>query len=401
VHPIVSKAKDFIRFKNANQAPMIAHISYRSRALQAFSDNDLRAIEAYASNNNKKIGVTGIFLYNDGEFFQAIEGPPEQLEGVWAKISADERHSITEVQKMSFSPYRMYSGWNMKLFKNKQSNLNINLSLDSKSTISDILADLIREDIWPELQKKHALHEQSIAHETYQIDRLAHHLLTDPSDFPEELLQTYFRKNHTSIGSFYTFVIGPLAGHLGDLSATDVYSEFEVTIALSRALCFFRKIRQHHTQVLAGDSPKVLVAHMPGETHIISSVMDYEILWQAGMNVSLHFAKTDEELLHYVQSNAVDVLDLSQSPTLFKATQLPRLKTLIENIHAVSINPKIRVILKGRGFSNLAKNQEHIGADLICNVSIELTKDITSIFTKNIKPSRSHRIIHTLKTMIH
>jgi blue light- and temperature-responsive anti-repressor len=401
VNPLVSKAKDLIGIKNASQTPLVAHLSYRSKALQAFSDADLTELETSAANNNRRLDVTGIFLYNDGDFFQSIEGPAEQLESVWAKILADNRHSITEIQPLSFSPYRLYSGWNMKLFKQKNVYKSSTESYQPKNKISDILFNIVREDIWPELIKKHAIVPPQSDAETYEIHRLANLLINDRSDLPEQMLNTYYKNNFASLGNFYSFVIGPLARHLGDLSAEDIYNEFEVTIALHRALVFFRKIRHFHSSKFVNYSPRVTVANMPGEKDIISSVIDYEILWQAGLTVDLNFSKTDEELLQHVSTHQIDVLDLSQSPTQFKSSQIPRLKSLIENIHAYSLNPKLLVMLKGRGFSNLSKNSESFGADFICNISNELEKNVLEAFQRAAKVSRPKQFLNTLKTIIH
>ncbi|WP_159077529.1 BLUF domain-containing protein [Polynucleobacter rarus] len=399
--PLMTKAIDLILPKNVSQAPVIAHLSYRSKALQVFNDDQLGELELAASTNNKKLGVTGIFLYNNGDFFQSIEGPPDKLESTWAKILADDRHSITEIQPLSYSPYRLYSGWNMKLFKQKNIYKSSIDSYSPQNRTSDLLFNLVREDIWPALLKNHELNQAPTVRDTYEIHRLAKLLITDQSDLPEQMLQAYFQKNNQSLGNFYSFVIGPLALYLGDLSSEDLFNEFEVTIALNRALVFFRKIRHIHSGSFISNSPKVTVANMPGEQHIISSVIDYEILWQAGMDVTLNFSKTDEQLLSYVHTNKIDVLDLSQSPTLFKASQLARLKMLIGHIYDYSLNPKIAIILKGRGFSNLSKNHESFGADLICNVTNELKKNVLDVFNQSLTVPKPIQILKKLKTIIH
>lgn len=248
----------------------------------------------------------------------------------------------------------------------------------------DVLLNILREDIWPELVKNHWINDRSEG-ETYQIHRLAQLLVTGYSELPEQILHTYYENNHFSLGNFYSFVIGPLAVHLGDLYAEDIFNEFEVTIALNRVFEFFKKIRLLDCSKYLGNSPRVTVANMPGEQHIISSVIDYEILWQAGMNVHLNFSKTDNELLTYINGNKVDVLDLSQSPIYYKVDQLLRLKTLIKQIHEFSANPTIQVMLKGRGFSTFSKQQEGIGADIICNVSNELEKNVMDVFNRSLK----------------
>jgi len=274
------------------------------------------------------------------------------------------------------------------MYKEILMNLTANsLDLDTykpNNKIFDVLFNIVREDIWSELVKNHEIAAR-LERETYQIDRLAQLLLTDFSELPEQILHTYYENNHFSLGNFYSFVIGPLAGHLGDLCAEEIFNEFEVTIALNRAFVFFKKIRLLDSSNYLGNSPRVTVANMPGEKYIISSVIDYEILWQAGMNVHLNFSKTDNELLTYINGNKVDVLDLSQSPIHYKVDQLPRLKTLVKQIHEFSANPKIQVMLKGKGFSTISKQQEGIGADIICNVSNELEKNVMDIFNRSLK----------------
>jgi len=274
------------------------------------------------------------------------------------------------------------------MYKEILMNLTANsLDLDTykpNNKIFDVLFNIVREDIWPELVKNHEIAAR-LERETYQIDRLAQLLVTDFSELPEQILHTYYENNHFSLGNFYSFVIGPLADHLGDLCAEEIFNEFEVTIALNRAFMFFKKIRLLDSSNYLGNSPRVTVANMPGEKHIISSVIDYEILWQAGMNVHLNFSKTDNELLTYINGNQVDVLDLSQSPIHYKVDQLPRLKTLVKQIHEFSANPKIQVMLKGKGFSTISKQQEGIGADIICNVSNELENNVMDIFNQSLK----------------
>ena len=398
---VLSKAKSLIGVKDPQDHARFAHLSYRSAALQEFNDHDLHELEIAAASTNKKLGITGVFIYSNGDFFQSIEGPPDSLEKVWSKILADNRHSITEVQPLSFSSIRMYSGWNMRLFKDKYGPSKGKRIVTNNNQISDVLLNIVNNDIWPEISKKFEFHLSSTNSDAYEIDKLAHLLVKDPSHLPEQLLNSYYKNCHYALDKYYSFVIGPLASHLGDLSAEDVFNEFEVTIALHRILCFFRKLRNRNSQTFDGISPKVNIINMPGENQIISSVIDYEILWQAGMNVSLHFPRTDEELIHLIRNNNIDILDLSQSPIQFKNDQLPRLKTLIENIHTNSLNSKIKVIIKGRGFSKLSKNFEHVGADLICNISSELKQDILDMtFAPAPKILKPIQIYESLKKTI-
>ena len=66
------------------------------------------------------------------------------------------------------------------------------LDLDNykpNNKIFDVLFNIVREDIWPELVKNHEIAAR-LERETYQIDRLAQLLVTDFSEFPEQMLHT-------------------------------------------------------------------------------------------------------------------------------------------------------------------------------------------------------------------
>jgi predicted signal transduction protein with EAL and GGDEF domain len=89
------------------------HLIYSSTATRLFSDEDLADLLKKARAHNININVTGMLLYENGSFFQVIEGPPETIETLFRNIISDSRHSkvITiiheSIVKRSFSEWTM------------------------------------------------------------------------------------------------------------------------------------------------------------------------------------------------------------------------------------------------------------------------------------------------------
>src|SRR4051812_28116301 len=67
-------------------------VFYSSAGVAPFSDAELTALLALARVNNRRLGVTGMLLYHDGSFLQALEGDEQVVESLYAKIGRDKRH---------------------------------------------------------------------------------------------------------------------------------------------------------------------------------------------------------------------------------------------------------------------------------------------------------------------
>ena len=91
----------------------LTHLIYCSTATQAFSDKELAELLEKARSHNKTIDVTGMLLYENGSFFQVVEGPPETIETLFQKISDDVRHSkvITIIHEPIVK--RAFAEWTM------------------------------------------------------------------------------------------------------------------------------------------------------------------------------------------------------------------------------------------------------------------------------------------------
>ena len=56
------------------------------------SDNHLRDLLKKAREKNETLGITGMLLFRDGFFMQALEGELEDIEALFEIIAKDTRH---------------------------------------------------------------------------------------------------------------------------------------------------------------------------------------------------------------------------------------------------------------------------------------------------------------------
>jgi hypothetical protein len=95
----------------------LSALVYRSRATSPQSDHDLLNLLVQAHQQNEKIGLTGILLYDRGWFFQWLEGPTSALGTTWNRIRRDPRHRDMSVIADQPIPVRIYAEWNMRFVR--------------------------------------------------------------------------------------------------------------------------------------------------------------------------------------------------------------------------------------------------------------------------------------------
>jgi Sensors of blue-light using FAD len=89
------------------------HIVYASSASQAFSKSDLQALLEEIRPKNADLGVTGMLLYKDGNFMQALEGEEEVLTRLIRIIQHDSRHKGLLVLLRGTAEQRLFPDWSM------------------------------------------------------------------------------------------------------------------------------------------------------------------------------------------------------------------------------------------------------------------------------------------------
>src|SRR5665213_3853930 len=74
------------------------HCIYASAATHDFSAAELTELLETARSNNERLGVTGLLLYVEGNFFQVLEGKSSAVKHIYQRILLDKRHTrITRI----------------------------------------------------------------------------------------------------------------------------------------------------------------------------------------------------------------------------------------------------------------------------------------------------------------
>lgn len=95
-----------------NSGPL-RQIIYLSTASHPMTDDELEALLTAARKRNGELGVTGMLLYSDGEFLQALEGPPDALDKLLQSIRFDLRHCGMMVIADRRIAHRDFEDWSM------------------------------------------------------------------------------------------------------------------------------------------------------------------------------------------------------------------------------------------------------------------------------------------------
>ena len=87
-------------------------IVYSSTANQEFSYADIDRLLAGARARNGTIGVTGMLLFDDGTFLQALEGEQRAVNEAFASIQSDARHRhIAVLHRGPGYEQRVFGDW--------------------------------------------------------------------------------------------------------------------------------------------------------------------------------------------------------------------------------------------------------------------------------------------------
>ena len=93
----------------------LATLTYQSRAVQPLSEAELHQLLQSAQARNKAANITGLLIYDNGRFFQCLEGPAQSVEMVWNAIRQDTRHTDVELLGNSPTSKRFFANWDMRL----------------------------------------------------------------------------------------------------------------------------------------------------------------------------------------------------------------------------------------------------------------------------------------------
>jgi hypothetical protein len=88
-------------------------IVYVSAAVTWFSPTELRALLASSRAHNERVGITGMLLYKDGNFMQALEGDEAAVRTLQARIEVDRRHHGMLTICDGQTDTRQFAQWSM------------------------------------------------------------------------------------------------------------------------------------------------------------------------------------------------------------------------------------------------------------------------------------------------
>ncbi len=89
----------------------VSLFAYTSQAAASLSNEDFVKIVQQSWRNNTASGITGMLIYERGEFRQVIEGAPGKISPLVAAILSDTRHGDVRVTRYSLTDGRQFEDW--------------------------------------------------------------------------------------------------------------------------------------------------------------------------------------------------------------------------------------------------------------------------------------------------
>ena len=369
----------------------IGMLAYRSRALVPPTEGELEVLLRCAQQRNRTEGLTGLLIYDQGCFFQWLEGPAAGLARIWASIGRDPRHHDIQILRQQELPRRFFGSWDLRLTSRQRSALEIggpspagvvHVAWPPRAVPALSIAvwdDVFAELVLPKLVARHRALPARAAPAALRWhavegapDRLARLLLRVDAAATAEYVDELVAQG-AGLDALYREVFEPAARCLGGLWDDDHMSELDVTLGLIRLQLEARRLGA----TLAGPRPAtrpghaVLVTPQPGESHGLNAAMSSMLFSRDGWDVSCEFPNSDQRLSQLVHDRWYDVLDLSLSGTFRRERQWKAMGTTIRAAQAASRNPALAVVVDGRLFFERPDAYFDVGADAGCASVVE------------------------------
>ena len=95
----------------------IFRLTYLSRPVKPFTDEDFDDIESKSIAANNARDVTGLLIVHDDRILQILEGRETAVRELYGKIEADRRHTITKLVSTVEDDERLLLTWSMVVRK--------------------------------------------------------------------------------------------------------------------------------------------------------------------------------------------------------------------------------------------------------------------------------------------
>ncbi|MBV8685116.1 MAG: BLUF domain-containing protein [Alphaproteobacteria bacterium] len=92
-------------------------LTYTSRASIDIKARDVLDIHQIALELNALDGITGLLAFDGTRFLQILEGAPEAIDDLMARLHADRRHSAIEIRHEQAIARRSFPEWSMQLVR--------------------------------------------------------------------------------------------------------------------------------------------------------------------------------------------------------------------------------------------------------------------------------------------
>ncbi|WP_298290351.1 BLUF domain-containing protein [Thiomonas sp.] len=92
--------------------PLIRMI-YASRIAPNFGPADVHDILNTSRRNNPALGLTGLLVFADGYFLQALEGARSRINALYTRILRDPRHTDSVILHYHDIDRRLFGEWSM------------------------------------------------------------------------------------------------------------------------------------------------------------------------------------------------------------------------------------------------------------------------------------------------
>jgi len=91
----------------------VFYLLYVSSAVKLMDNDELLKLHKLSQKNNEKSEITGMLLYQEGNFMQIIEGKEEHVLELYDKVAMDKRHK--DIYKIMSGPInkRNFNDWSM------------------------------------------------------------------------------------------------------------------------------------------------------------------------------------------------------------------------------------------------------------------------------------------------
>ena len=383
----------------------LSMLAYRSRAVVPPTQAELDHILRSAKERNRTEGLTGLLIYDQGCFFQWLEGPYQGLMRVWESIRRDPRHREIEILREEAMSKRSFGAWPMRLSRRTRGEIDSVLAtvevprellkrLRHRNSVLDaeVWDSLFAEVVVSRLELRHpapysdtrltgvdsqaagATSSGAIWHAGREAGaELAGILLGLDTGETARYVNGLIGQG-AALEPLYTEVFEPAARCLGGLWDEDLCDDFNVTLAMGRLQIEVRRLSTVFARKDYAMRPgrAVLVAPQPGERHRLNAAMGSEMFWRHGWDVSCEFPSSNNVLRNLVREQWFDVLELSLSGALRRDQQLQAMEVTIRAAQEASLNPALVVIVDGRSFFERPQAYLDVGADGACRTSTEV-----------------------------